>query len=234
MHVGKSGFKGVSLPWSVVLLLGTTVALVAGFKNTQTYSRSVDAQQTWSAISASSRLWGVLCCDFLTANSARMLIYRHVAWLTALRFALRSSRPWETADQKANADFKRRFRVLEQEILLQDQLARYTSIEDAKSILRAPNPAARVLQLQSASLKSLLDTGALSVQFYLEMLKVLRDLNDFQARSERIKNVPYPRQYAVVSALFVAIFCILLPFGMIGQFAELNAKIDGIMKGNMV
>src|SRR5262245_3853065 len=74
------GFKPVALPWSVVLLLGTTVALIAGFKSTQTYNGSVDAQQTWSAISASSRLWGVLCCNFLTTDAARKLIYRHIAW----------------------------------------------------------------------------------------------------------------------------------------------------------
>ena len=43
-----AGFKGLSLPWSVVLLFGTTVALVAGFKNTQTYSRNIEAQQAWS------------------------------------------------------------------------------------------------------------------------------------------------------------------------------------------
>ena len=52
------GFEEVALPWSVILLLGTTVALVAGFKNTQTYSRSVAAQEAWSAISQRFRRSG--------------------------------------------------------------------------------------------------------------------------------------------------------------------------------
>jgi putative membrane protein len=230
-----AGFKGVQLPWSIVLLLGTTVALVTGFKNTQTYNRSVDAQQAWSAISASSRLWGVLCCDFLGADASRTLIYRHLAWLTALRFALRTPRPWETANQKANAEFKRRrYRVLEEETSLQEELAAYVSLQDAGTILRASNPAARALQMQSSNLKSLLKTAVLPMQSYLEMLKVLHDLNDDQSRTERIKNCPYPRQYAVVSALFVTIFCILLPFGMIGQFVMLNTEMEGIIKENIV
>jgi putative membrane protein len=230
-----AGFRGVLLPWTVVLLLGTTVALVTGFKITHTYDRSVDAQQAWSAIAASSRLWGVLCCDFLSADASRGLIYGHIAWLTALRFALRSPRPWETANQRANVEFRRRrYRVLEQETTLREQLTANVSVKDAEKILRAANPAARALQIQSANLKSLLEADVLSIQSYLEMLKVLRDLNDHQSRNERIKNVPYPRQYAVVSRLFVVIFCILLPFGMIGQFAELNAGLEGIMKGNMV
>jgi len=227
-----AGLKIVSLPWSVVLMLGTSVALVAGFKNTQTYGRSVDAQQAWSAISASSRMWGVLCRDFLTAETAAKLVYRHIGWLAALRFALRSPRPWETQEQKANAEYRRRYRVAEQESPLREQLAIYAA--DEENILRASNPAARALQIQGAELKSLLDAGKVTIQTYLEMLKILRDLNEHQARCERIKNFPYPRQYAVVSALFVAIFCILLPFGLIGQFDDLNAHVDGILKGNMV
>lgn len=227
-----AGFKGLSLPWSVVLLLGTTVALVAGFKNTQTYNRNIEAQQAWSGISSSSRMLGLLTCDFLPTEAASKFIYRHIAWLAALRFALRSPRPWETIHQKANVEFRRRYRVSEQETLLREQLASYASVDE--HILQASNPAARALQLQGSELKSLLDGGKLSTQAYLELLKVLRDLHDQQARCERIKNFPYPRQYAVVSALFVAIFCILLPFGLIGPFEELNATIDGFLKGNMV
>jgi putative membrane protein len=34
--------------------------------------------------------------------------------------------------------------------------------------------------------------------------------------------------------MFVTIFCILLPFGMIAQFEQLNADMEGFMKGHMV
>ena len=227
-----AGFKGLSIPWSVVLLLGTTVALVAAFKNTQTYNRNIDAQEAWSGISANSRMLGVLICDFLPTEIAAKLIYRHIAWLAALRFALRSPRPWETMDRKANVEFRRRYSVSEQETLLREQLAIYASVDE--NIPQASNPAARALQIQGSELKSLLDSGKLSIQAYLELLKIVRDLHDHQARCERIKNFPYPRQYAVVSALFVGIFCILLPFGLIGPFDELNAAVDGFLKGNMV
>jgi len=227
-----AGFKGLSMPWSVVLLLGTTVAFITAFKNTQTYNRSIDAQQAWSGISASSRMLGLLACDFLPTDIAAKLVYRHIAWLAALRFALRSPRPWETLQRKANAEWRRRYSVSEQETLLREQLAIYASVDEP--ILQASNPAARALQIQGSELKSLLDDGKLSMQAYLELLKVVRDLQDQQARCERIKNFPYPRQYAVVSALFVGIFCILLPFGLIGPFNDLNAGVDGFMKGNMV
>ena len=228
------GFKGATLPWSVVLLLGTAVALVSGFKTSQTYGRSVDAQQSWAAISAGSRIWGMLCCNFLPADVARRLILRHLAWLTALRFALRVPKPWETVNRGANAAYRKRYRVLESETRIEDELARSAPAGEATDMLAAANPAFRALQLQGTELKTLLDAGTLSNSAYLEMLKTLRDMNDQQARSERLKNCPYPRQYAVVSALFVTIFCVLLPFGMIGPFAELDAAIDGPLKGYAV
>jgi len=228
------GFKGFSVPWSVVLLLGTTVALVTGFKNTQTYNRSVEAQLIWASITTSSRVWGGLCRDFLSAEEARKLIYRHVAWLTALRFALRAPRAWETSTQKANVEYERRYCVPEKVASLHDEIGWCAAPTEIEPALAAANPATRLLYVQGASLKGLLDSGALSIQAYLEMLKVLRELHDQQSRSERIKNFPYPRQYAVISALFVTIFCTLLPFGMISQFEAMNGLVDGFMKGSMV
>lgn len=35
---------------------------------------------------------------------------------------------------------------------------------------------------------------------------------------ERIKNTPFPRQYAYFSSIFVWIFLILLPFGLVEEF----------------
>lgn len=229
------GFKWLVLPWSVVLLLGTTIALVAGFKNTQTYSRSLEAQQIWSSIAASSRVWGLLCRDFAGGEASRRLIDRHLGWLTALRFQLRSPRPWETANQKENVDFQKKFyRVVEQETSLRQELERYVPPAEVEKMLGASNPAAAGLVAQSAEIKSLLDSGAITAQAYSEMLKLLRELHDQQTKSERVKNFPYPRQYAIVSRLFVIIFCVILPFGLISQFAQLNNEVDGFMKGRMV
>jgi putative membrane protein len=232
--IHAAGFNMGLIPWSVILLLGTTVALVAGFKNTQIYNRSVEAQQVWSAIVASSRIWGTLCQALQDLDAAKCLIHRHVAWLTAMRFALRSPRAWETAGQKANLEFGRRFRILEQESSLQEEIGRHVSVAEETIALDATNPAAQILQLQSADVGALLNQGRISPQSYGEMFRTLRDLYDLQARCERIKDSPYPRQYAVVSALFVSIFCILLPFGLIGQFEQLNDGASGWLQGHMV
>ena len=66
------------------------------------------------------------------------------------------------------------------------------------------------------------------------MEKLLKEFYDHQGRSERIKNFPYPRQFATINAFFVKLFCLLLPFGMLIEFDKLNLAMEGVMKGHMV
>ena len=84
------GQKWIALPWSLAVLLGTAASFIVGFKNAQTYNRTVEAQQVWTAIASASRYWGTICRDFPTnPRSTKALIHRHLAWLTVLRYQLR-------------------------------------------------------------------------------------------------------------------------------------------------
>src|SRR5262245_14936811 len=85
------GQKWIALPFSLAALLGTAAAFIVGFRNAQTYNRAAEAQQVWTAIVSFSRYWGMICRDFLTnPHAATALVYRHLAWLTVLRYELRS------------------------------------------------------------------------------------------------------------------------------------------------
>ena len=53
-------------------------------------------------------------------------------------------------------------------------------------------------------------------------MKVLSEFYDHQGKAERIKKFPLPRQYATVSALFVGIFILLLPFSMIPELMKMG------------
>lgn len=54
-------WKFVTIPWTVLALLGTTAAFIVGFKNVQTYNRTWEARQIWGSIVSSSRGWGIIC-----------------------------------------------------------------------------------------------------------------------------------------------------------------------------
>src|SRR5215510_7127926 len=60
------GQKWVALPWSLAVLLGTAASFIVGFKNAQTYNRTVEAQQVWTAIASATRYWGTVARDLPT------------------------------------------------------------------------------------------------------------------------------------------------------------------------
>lgn len=215
----QPGLAGFSVPWPIAAVLGTTVALVAGFKNSNVYGRSTEALQAFAQIAASTRMWSGICKDFAAAATAKTLIYRHIAWMTALRFALRRPLPWETMARGPNREYRRRYQLLEDTTSLNTELTMLLG-DEARVVAAASLPAIRLLELQMSHVNALIKADEIPSQAYSEMLRIIRDLHDQQARCDRIKNNPYPRQYAIVNAMFVAIFCTLLPFGVTPVFAQ--------------
>ncbi|MBO9661672.1 bestrophin family ion channel [Dokdonella sp.] len=230
-----AGWTWLTIPLGVVVLLGTTVALSAGFKMQQTYGRMLEAQQIWSSIASASRAWGFLCRDSVADPArARELVQRHFAWLAALRHQLRRTMPWETTDKAYNVEYRRLYRIHEREESLEAELARYVGPDDAARMLASRSQALQALDLQRAQTRRLLDEGGLGPAAFAELQKAIRDFQEQQGRAERIKNYPYPRQHAFINSLFVRILCVLLPLGVMGEFARLDGLVDGWAKGHMV
>ena len=208
------GQRWVALPWSLAVLLGTAASFIVGFKNVQTYNRTAEAQQVWSAIASASRYWGTICRDFPTnSRSTKALIYRHLAWLTVLRYELRSPRVWETATGSSNAEYRAKFyTVPETETTLEVELAKHLPKDELEQVAATRNPATRVISAQSLAIRDLFARQELAVLHHTEMQKTLKDLLEQQSRAERIKNFPYPRQYATINTIFVWCFVGILPF----------------------
>lgn len=230
------GLKWLGIPWTVVALLGTATAFIVGFKNTQTYNRTWEAHQVWTVILSNSRMWGAMSRDFINdPEKTKELIYRHFAWLTALRYEMRAFRVWETSEKKYNAEYHRKFySIPEQETALEAELSKYLGTAELQSVLKAKNKPTQIMALQSKTIKGLYDAQAIVVLQFVEMQRAIKEFYIQQGRSEHIKNTPYPRQYAIINTLLVSLFCLLLPFGMLKEFDKLNDSIEGVMKGNMV
>ena len=230
-----AGLKWLGIPWVAVALLGTATAFIVGFKNVQTYNRTWEARQIWGEIVGCSRAWGAMCRDFVNdSEKARALILGHLAWLTALRYQLREARAWETTGAGRNAEYQQSYTVPEKEVSMVVELAKYLSADELKSVLRTSNRATQILGLQSRSTRDLYASQAIVVLQFVDMQRSLKELHLQQERSERIKDFPFPRQFATVSAFFVKLFCFLLPFGLLKEFDKLNESVDGFMRGNMV
>lgn len=230
-----AGVRWFTLPLSVVTLLGTATTFVVGFKNAQTYARTADAQRIWMGIVSTSRYWGVLshaCAR--DAEQTDALIRRHLAWLTALRYQLREPRAWETLGKPINAEYRRHYVIPEQCEPLPDALRRYLPSQAVDALMRADDKAAQLLAAQGLAVRQLLDAGVITVAEYADCNGRLRELSDLQGQAERIKNFPYPRQYAIINTLFVRSFCVVLPFGLTAQFDQIGQSLPGVMQGHMV
>ena len=229
------GLRWLSMPLTVVALLGTATSFIVGFKNVQTYNRTVDAQQLWTSILNSSRFWGASVNSYVADPvDVRDLVSRHFAWLDCLRYQLRARRPWEAVEKAAHAEYRSMYRVLEHEIPFEQALRKHLSPGELGLVLESEHAAMEVLWMQGRALRRLLDEERLSLTCYVELNKVLKELIDHQGRAERIKNFPYPRQYAIINTIFVWAFCALLPFGLLKEFDKLNEGITGLMQGAMV
>lgn len=229
------GLKWIAISWTIVSLLGTAAAFIVGFKNTQTYNRTLEAQQIWISILNASRSWGTTCKDFIEDKEIlNTLIYRHLAWLTALRYEMREFQIWESSNKLHNKEYQRFYTIPEREIPLEKELSKYLNDEEFQYIMSVQSKPAQIMSLQGDTISKLYKTQQIAVLQFVDMERSMKEFFVLQGKSEQIKNFPYPRQYAIINLLLVKFFCILLPFGMLKEFDKLNENIDGIMKGNMV
>lgn len=227
--------KWLVVPWTFVSLLGTATAFIVGFKNTQTYNRTRDAQIVWTNISNSSRAWGIVCRDyFRDAALTRTLIYRHLAWLTALRYQMREHRVWETADARYNAEYRRHFNIPERQNAFEEEMLQYIPKEEIDHITGTRNKAGQLLALQSRTAKAIYDSETIVATQFVDMQRTLNTFFSLQGQCESLKDTPYPRQYSIINTIFMRMFCLLLPFGMLREFDKLNEGVTGWMSGHMI
>lgn len=235
------GYKWVQLPWLPIALIGTAVAFIIGFRNNVTYDRIWEARKIWGGIVNVSRTWGIMVMDTITNEHAKdpvteqelndlraSFVHRHIAWLAALRHAMRQPRSWETfMSHKTNREWADMMHIPEREITLEEELKTLLPEAHREAVLAKTNKATAMLTLQSNELRKLKEKGLIWEFSFLELEGLLKEFFDLQGKSERIKNFPYPRQYATLNNLFVWILILLLPFGLIPEFAKIGTALSG-------
>ena len=233
--------KWMSIPWLPISIIGTAVAFYVGFKNNQAYDRLWEARKIWGAIVNSSRAWGSIVKGYISNqfteqehadgelyNVKQKLIYRHIAWLYALRSQLLIPTPWEHISQgkfMAKAT-ERRMKIFGIGLIddhdTESTLEKLLPHEEYDRLINYKNTATQIIDQQSQDLKSLRASGLIDDFRHMEMQNVLYDFYVHQGKAERIKKFPLPRQYGNASSIFVNIFLLLLPFGMVTEFHKLG------------
>jgi len=225
------------IPWTPIALIGTAVAFVIGFQNNAVYGRIWEARKIWGGVVNTSRTFAVFVQDMVSDDHSnqkaskeelqkeiKILTYRHIAWMTALRHSMRQQKKWETSiNQKTNREWG--IQPPEHKIDVKTDLQQYLSESDLDYVMSKNNHQTAVLYLQSHHMKELKDKGLLWEFSFLKLEGIIEELFTLQGKSERIKNFPYPRQYASLNHYFMWLLLLLLPVAMVPQFIEIGASI---------
>lgn len=229
------------IPWLPLSLIGTAVAFYIGFKNNQAYDRLWEARKIWGAIVNSSRAWGAAVKGFVSNHLTtegktseevseihKVLIYRHIAWLYALRSQLLIPTTWEHISQGIfiGRTAQKRMKtygigLLDDDITIKE-LDRFLGKEEHQRLMNYKNTATQIIDQQAQDLKHLRQLHLIDDFRHMELQKILYDFYVHQGKAERIKKFPLPRQYANMSMIFVGIFIFLLPLGMVAEFHKLG------------
>lgn len=215
--------RSFSLPWGPLGVIGIAVAFYLGFKNNSSYDRTWEARKIWGSIVNNSRSFGAAVMAFVQgkeeASIKRELIYRHLAWLTALRYQLRVSKEWEHTENRINGlyapevceDVDANIDAAIQQLLPQNEL---------NLIAGKTNKASQILKIQAVRLQELRDQEVFEDFRHMEFHHLLTNFYADQGKSERIKSFPFPRQYASVAIWITIVFAAFIPFGLLDIIQE--------------
>ncbi|HSU20773.1 MAG TPA: bestrophin family ion channel [Variovorax sp.] len=199
----RLGLDNLPLP-----LVGTAVALVVTLRNNAAYARWWEGRMLWGQIVNDSRSFvrGLIAMTGDTALQIR-LTKQQVAYTQALRMHLLRSPPWE--------DMRR--------LLPPETIGRVREAANVPLALQT-DIADRLGRARVAGHLDAIGMAALHVS--------LSALASAQGGLERIKNTPLARQYSQFPRIFVRVFCLLLPLGMVhdlGWFTPLGSALVGFM-----
>jgi putative membrane protein len=227
--------KWLQVPLAPVALIGTAVAFMVGFQNNSAYDRIWEARKIWGGIVNISRSFVITLKDSFYVHRSeekqdeseelKIITNRHIAWLTALRYAMRAKKKWETSYDLMHEKTEFHYNVPEHQTKLEEAMKPHLSKEEFEQVMSKDNKPNAIISLQSKHIRRLSDEKKLWDFSLLNLQQMLQEMTALQGKAERIKNFPYPKQYASIGYHFVHIFMWLLPMAIIPAFAIMGIEI---------
>ena len=214
------GWKWVGLSNIPLSTDGAVIGIIIGFRNASAYARWWEARTLWGAIVNRSRTFArqvmttmsaqepaTDCGQAEVAATQKELVLYQIAFVNALRQQLRGLDPIEA-------------------------VAHLVPKEDLAELACEKNPALALQIRMSAILIAARRRGWLDDWQWQAVDQSQAGLMDSQGGVERIKNTPMPKQFDFFPRLFVEMYCLLLPVGMVvdlGWYTPLGSTLVGFM-----
>jgi putative membrane protein len=204
-----AGWRWVAVPDIPLSVFGATMGVVLTFRNTNTYQRWWEARTLWGSITNQSRtLARQVTTMVLPAGEngadepcinrvSRRIVYHQIGYAYALKDHLRGEEPWAELEP------------------LFDQ-------HEIASLSGEGNVPMEIQRRIGLLLQDCFQRGWLDAIRWSSLDATLTALANARAAQSGSKNTPFPRQYDYFQQLFVRVYCVLLPLGMVANLGVLT------------
>ncbi len=201
-----TGQRSMAINFTPIGILGSALAIFVAFRNNSAYGRWWEASTLWNGILNSSRVFARLVVTFADSHAhqplydqqrsdtfKKSLIYKQIAWVNALRFQLR----------KQN---------------IAEELETWLDWESHQATVSKEHKPNAIQLLMGQEIYKAMANGTIAGFDSFQMEGQLLALTNYMGGTEKLKYTPLPRQYDFFTRVFVLLFALLLPFGMLGFF----------------
>lgn len=195
----------ITIPMVPISILGGALAIFLGFRNNSAYDRWWEARKIWGGIVNYSRTFSVQVLSFASPFHSQekvsdgrvkewqtQMIHRHIAWLHGLKMHLRKEENWES-------------------------LEKHLGKEEMDQLMTLSNKPSQLIRMQSEQLQAAYEEGIIEDFRHMEMARIQEEFYNLQGKCERIKNTVFPYYYNFFTRLFLWIFIVCLPFGLVEE-----------------
>ena len=214
-----SGWTWLNLPHIPLSLFGGAIGVILGFRNNTAYQRWWEARTLWGSIVNSSRSLARQALTMIVAVGdtpeeqeqvaaiQRQIVFHHIAYVHALRCHLRGQAAW--ADLKA-----------------------FLSPQEIASLKSEKNVPLAIQHRIGLLLRHCYERQWIDSIRWTSLDATLGALTNAQGGAERIKNTPLPVQYDYYPKIAVAVYCVVLPLGLVanlGIFTPIGSTLVGLI-----
>lgn len=188
-------------------LMGLTLAIFLGFRNTVAYQRWWEARTLWGELIISVRNLARQRMAFMPAagpEDSRRLTHHLIAYAHALRHHLRGSDPT-------------------------DELTRWLDAPTRDAVLAAPNRPSALLVRTGVAYTEAARSRQVEPILIASMDAELGKLSHVLGGCERIQGTPIPFAYILLLHRTVHIYCFLLPFCLVGLMGWFTPLVVGVL-----
>jgi putative membrane protein len=191
------GWTMIAVAPAAITLLGAALAIFLAFRINSAYDRWWEARKIWGEVVVVSRSFAALfvaMTEELDAAVRQRVIYRHLAYINAMRIQLREQDDWNQVEGLLSADEQ-------------------SALPDHR------NKATQIAVAQLSELQRLKREGAFDGFEHKRLIELMHTMQELQAKAERIKNTVFPAFYAYFTRLFLLLFVVVLPAGLVGEMS---------------